>query len=55
MGDDNPYIIRSRKGELVELPSRWQLDDWPQFVPQPRPRFHDANCCAVICDGGLHG
>jgi peptidoglycan-N-acetylglucosamine deacetylase len=32
MGDDNPYIIRSTKGELVELPSRWQLDDWPQFV-----------------------
>jgi peptidoglycan/xylan/chitin deacetylase (PgdA/CDA1 family) len=32
MGDDNPYIIKSAKGELVELPSRWQLDDWPQFV-----------------------
>lgn len=32
MGDDNPYLVRSAKGELVELPSRWQLDDWPQFV-----------------------
>jgi hypothetical protein len=32
MGDDIPYMIRSTKGELVELPSRWQLDDWPQFV-----------------------
>lgn len=32
MGDDNPYLIRSAGGELVELPSRWQLDDWPQFV-----------------------
>lgn len=32
MGDDNPYLIRSAGGELIELPSRWQLDDWPQFV-----------------------
>lgn len=32
MGDDNPYILKSKKGEIMELPSRWQLDDWPQFV-----------------------
>lgn len=32
MGDDNPYLIKSAGGELIELPSRWQLDDWPQFV-----------------------
>jgi peptidoglycan/xylan/chitin deacetylase (PgdA/CDA1 family) len=32
MGDDNPYLIRSGAHELIELPSRWQLDDWPQFV-----------------------
>lgn len=32
MGDDNPYLIKSEGGELIELPSRWQLDDWPQFV-----------------------
>lgn len=32
MGDDNPYLIRQAGGELIELPSRWQLDDWPQFV-----------------------
>jgi len=32
MGDDVPYIITSPKGQLVEVPSRWQLDDWPQFV-----------------------
>ncbi len=25
MGDDNPYLIRQSGGELVELPSRWQL------------------------------
>lgn len=36
MGDDVPYLITPRNrpqgGSLVELPSRWQLDDWPQFV-----------------------
>lgn len=35
MGDDVPYLIESKKRpdkRLVELPSRWQLDDWPQFV-----------------------
>jgi peptidoglycan-N-acetylglucosamine deacetylase len=32
MGDDNPYLIQSSGAELIELPLRWQLDDWPQFV-----------------------
>lgn len=34
MGADIPYIIKSRKsgGEIVELPSHWGLDDWPQYV-----------------------
>ncbi len=34
MGDDVPYLLESRAtGErLVELPSHWGLDDWPQFV-----------------------
>jgi len=36
MGDDVPYLVESKKRgpqqRLVELPSRWQLDDWPQFV-----------------------
>jgi peptidoglycan/xylan/chitin deacetylase (PgdA/CDA1 family) len=36
MGDDVPYLVESKKRasgqSLVELPSRWQLDDWPQFV-----------------------
>ena len=32
MGDDNPYVITQNGGSLIELPSRWQLDDWPQFV-----------------------
>lgn len=34
MGADIPYIIKSRMtgGEIVELPSHWGLDDWPQYV-----------------------
>lgn len=32
MGDDVPYLIKSNKGSLVELPSYWGLDDWPPYV-----------------------
>jgi len=32
MGDDQPYLLDSAKGRLVELPSHWGLDDWPQYV-----------------------
>lgn len=32
MGDDIPYILDTAKGEIVELPTHWGLDDWPQFV-----------------------
>ena len=32
MGDDQPYMLDTSKGSLVELPTHWGLDDWPQFV-----------------------
>ena len=34
MGDDVPYVIASAssKRTLMELPSHWGLDDWPQYV-----------------------
>ena len=32
MGDDVPYILRTEKGDLVELPSHWGMDDWPPYV-----------------------
>ncbi len=33
LGDDVPYLIRSRAGgALVELASDYPLDDWPQYV-----------------------
>ena len=35
MGDDIPYILRSDKGEVIELPSHWGMDDWPPYVHEP--------------------
>ena len=32
MGDDQPYLLEIGAGRLVELPSHWGLDDWPQYV-----------------------
>lgn len=32
MGDDQPYLLECDAGRLVELPSHWGMDDWPQFV-----------------------
>ena len=32
MGDDIPYLLEAANGRLVELPSHWGMDDWPQFV-----------------------
>jgi hypothetical protein len=32
MGDDQPYLLESARGRLVELPSHWGMDDWPQYV-----------------------
>ena len=32
MGDDVPYFLDTEHGSLVELPTHWGLDDWPQYV-----------------------
>lgn len=32
MGDDVPYLLRTKAGDLIELPSHWGMDDWPQFT-----------------------
>ena len=32
MGDDVPYFLDCEAGSLVELPTHWGLDDWPQYV-----------------------
>ena len=34
MGEDVPYVIESRATgkQLIEIPSHWGLDDWPQYV-----------------------
>jgi peptidoglycan-N-acetylglucosamine deacetylase len=37
MDADVPYLLGTPKGEIVELPPHWSLDDWEQyaFLPQP--------------------
>jgi peptidoglycan-N-acetylglucosamine deacetylase len=32
MGDDVPYLLDTPAGQLVELPTEWANDDWPQYV-----------------------
>jgi peptidoglycan/xylan/chitin deacetylase (PgdA/CDA1 family) len=39
MDDDRPYLLETGRGELVELPVHWSLDDWEQYVYLPRPPF----------------
>ncbi len=31
MGDDIPFKIQTNTGDIIELPIRWMLDDWPFF------------------------
>jgi peptidoglycan-N-acetylglucosamine deacetylase len=35
MGDDQPYVLRTPKGELIEIPSEWANDDWPPYAHVP--------------------
>jgi peptidoglycan-N-acetylglucosamine deacetylase len=32
MGDDVPYVIEGDSGSLIELPTEWVMDDWPQYT-----------------------
>ncbi len=32
MGDDIPYLLKTSKGELWQLPVHWGTDDWPPFA-----------------------
>ncbi|MFO7858320.1 MAG: polysaccharide deacetylase [Ectothiorhodospiraceae bacterium] len=35
MGDDIPYVLESGSSRLVELPSHWGMDDYPQYAHTP--------------------
>ena len=42
-GDDRPYRTRfqGKESDFIEIPARWELDDYPAFVysfapPQPK-------------------
>jgi len=42
MDDDRPYLLETDRGDLVELPVHWSLDDWEQYVYLPRPQFRSS-------------
>ena len=35
MGDDQPYVLSTPKGELIEVPGDWANDDWPPYAHVP--------------------
>ena len=37
MDDDRPYVLRTEKGDIAELPPHWVLDDWEQYAFLPAP------------------
>jgi peptidoglycan/xylan/chitin deacetylase (PgdA/CDA1 family) len=37
MDDDKPYLLKTPKGTIAELPPHWSLDDWEQYAYLPRP------------------
>jgi len=32
MDDDKPYVLRTERGPIAELPPHWSLDDYPQYA-----------------------
>ena len=32
MGDDVPHLLQDGNDTLIELPTQWQLDDWPHYM-----------------------
>ena len=39
MADDVPYIVKSKSGSFIELPSHWAMDDWPPYVHSPEMNY----------------
>lgn len=35
MGDDVPYLMKTKKGDVLALPTPWACDDWPPYVQIP--------------------
>lgn len=39
MGDDVPYLLSAAGGRLVELPTHWGADDYPQYAHTPELNY----------------
>ncbi|MEU1667802.1 polysaccharide deacetylase family protein [Streptomyces sparsogenes] len=37
MGHDRPYRVTTPRGQFIELPPHWSLDDWEQYAFLPDP------------------
>jgi peptidoglycan/xylan/chitin deacetylase (PgdA/CDA1 family) len=37
MDSDQPYVLETASGDIVELPPFWGLDDWEQYAYLPQP------------------
>jgi peptidoglycan/xylan/chitin deacetylase (PgdA/CDA1 family) len=35
MGSDIPYVLRTKVGDVIELPTHWAMDDWPHYTHAP--------------------
>lgn len=35
MGDDIPYVLKTQRGNVIELPTHWAMDDWPHYTHAP--------------------
>ena len=54
-GDDRPYrmVFNGQESDFIEIPARWELDDYPFFVysfnpPQPRGQSRIASYRGVL-------
>jgi peptidoglycan/xylan/chitin deacetylase (PgdA/CDA1 family) len=36
---DRPYRLQTSRGEVIELPVHWSLDDWQQYAYLPDPQI----------------
>ncbi|MDQ6841743.1 MAG: polysaccharide deacetylase [Actinomycetota bacterium] len=55
MDADVPYLLETPRGEIVELPPHWSLDDWEQYAFLPQPDIGGViKSPAAVADAWIH-
>jgi peptidoglycan/xylan/chitin deacetylase (PgdA/CDA1 family) len=55
MDADVPYLLETPRGEIVELPPHWSLDDWEQYAFLPQPDIGSTiKSPAAVADAWIH-